>query len=207
MHLTTITTIALTMLVCGSSGQALRRVQRAVGVSGSAQGFGRGTTGGSGGRTVTPNNNAELVNYLTSKETLTIVLTKTFDFTGTEGRTTATGCAPWGTGAGCQLAINANNWCSSTAQKVQVNYDNAGTNPINMGSNKSVVGSGKNGVIKGKGLRMANGVQNVILQNFMITGLNPQYVWGGDAITLDGSDKIWIDHVTVSNRCPSISGS
>lgn len=24
--------------------------------------------------------------------------------------------------------------------------------------------------------------------------LNPQYVWGGDAITLDGTDKVWIDH-------------
>lgn len=24
--------------------------------------------------------------------------------------------------------------------------------------------------------------------------LNPEYVWGGDAITLDGSDRVWIDH-------------
>jgi pectin lyase len=158
MHLTAFTTVVLTMLVCGTSGQALRRVQLATGVSGSPQGFARGTSGGAGGQTVTPSNNAELVNYLTSKDTLTIVLTKTFDFTGTEGTTTATGCAPWGTGTGCQTAINANNWCPSNAPKLQVKYDNAGTNPINMGSNKSLVGSGKNGVIKGKGLRLANGV-------------------------------------------------
>lgn len=43
---------------------------------------------------------------------------------------------------------------------------------------------------------MANGVQNVIIQNIRITELNPQYVWGGDAITLAGTDLIWIDHVT-----------
>lgn len=28
-------------------------------------------------------------------------------------------------------------------------------------------------------------------------GLNPQYVWGGDIITLDGTDNVWIDH----NKC------
>jgi pectate lyase len=34
----------------------------------------------------------------------------------------------------------------------------------------------------------------VIIQNIHITELNPQYVWGGDAITLDGCDNVWIDH-------------
>jgi pectate lyase len=34
----------------------------------------------------------------------------------------------------------------------------------------------------------------VIIQNIHITELNPEYVWGGDAITLDGSDMVWIDH-------------
>lgn len=28
----------------------------------------------------------------------------------TEGTKTATGCAPWGTGSACQLAINQNDW-------------------------------------------------------------------------------------------------
>jgi pectate lyase len=31
----------------------------------------------------------------------------------------------------------------------------------------------------------------------MITNINPKYVWGGDAITVDDADMIWIDHVTV----------
>ena len=35
-------------------------------------------------------------------------------------------------------------------------------------------------------------------RNIAITDINSKYVWGGDAITLDGSDMVWIDHVTVS---------
>jgi pectate lyase len=31
-----------------------------------------------------------------------------------------------------------------------------------------------------------------------ITELNPQYIWGGDAISLDGTNNVWIDHVKVS---------
>jgi pectin lyase len=41
-------------------------------------------------------------------------------------------------------------------------------------------------------------VSNVIVQNIMITDLNPKLVWGGDAFTLSGTSRIWIDHVTVS---------
>ena len=67
-------------------------------------------------------------------------------------------------------------------------------------SDKTILGSGSDGVIKGKGLRMANGVSNIIIQNIHITELNPQYVWGGDAITLAGTDMIWIDHVKVRER-------
>jgi pectin lyase len=79
-----------------------------------------------------------------------------------------------------------------------VRYDKAGLNPIKVGSNKSIYGQGSTGVIIGKGLRITGGVKNVIIQNIHITNLNPQYVWGGDAITLDGSDLVWIDHVKTS---------
>jgi Pectate lyase len=45
---------------------------------------------------------------------------------------------------------------------------------------------------------------NIIIQNIMITNLNPQLVWGGDAITLSNTSNIWIDHVTVSQALLSI---
>lgn len=32
----------------------------------------------------------------------------------------------------------------------------------------------------------------MIIQNIHITDLNPQYIWGGDAITIAGSDQVWI---------------
>jgi pectin lyase len=35
-------------------------------------------------------------------------------------------------------------------------------------------------------------------RNIHITALNPQYIWGGDAITIAGSDLIWIDHCKIS---------
>lgn len=169
-------------------------------VSGSPEGFASGTTGGAAGKTVTPTSTDELVTYLEADEAYTIVLTKTFDFTGTEGTATETGCAPWGTAAGCQLAINANDWCGNYeagAGAVQVTYDVAGTSAISVNSDKTIIGVGSSGIIKGKGLKFSNDVSNIIVQNIEITDLNPQYVWGGDAITLNGCSKIWIDHVKV----------
>lgn len=63
-----------------------------------------------------------------------------------------------------------------------------------MNSHKTIIGVGSAGIIEGKGLRLANGVSNIIIQNIRITNLNPQYIWGGDALTLDGADMVWIDH-------------
>lgn len=90
----------------------------AQGVSGAAEGFAAGVTGGGvslytsrrrlefqliynqSAAAVTPTTNEELVSYLGDSSPRTIVLTKTFDFTGST--VSGSGCAPWGTGAGCQ---------------------------------------------------------------------------------------------------------
>ena len=69
-------------------------------VSGTAEGFAAGVTGGGSAAAVTPATNEELVSYLGDSNPRTIVLTKTFDFTGST--VSGSGCAPWGTGAGCQ---------------------------------------------------------------------------------------------------------
>jgi hypothetical protein len=69
-------------------------------VSGAAEGFAAGVTGGGSAAAVTPTTNEELVSYLGDSNPRTIVLTKTFDFTGST--VSGSGCAPWGTGAGCQ---------------------------------------------------------------------------------------------------------
>lgn len=181
-------------------GSALAQICAAQ-VTGSAEGFAAGVTGGGSVDPVYPSTTDELVSYLGDSSPRVIVLTKEFDFTGTEGTTTETGCAPWGTDSGCQTAINANNWCTnyqSNYPSVTVKYDNAATIGITVNSDKTLVGLGNKGIIRGKGLRIVGGVSNIIIQNIHITELNPQYVWGGDAITLDGADLIWIDHVTTS---------
>ncbi|KAI6800707.1 putative pectin lyase [Hortaea werneckii] len=173
----------------------------AVSVSGAAEGFAKGVTGGGNAAAVYPSTTDELVSYLEDDQQRVVVLQKTFDFRGTEGTTSATGCAPWGTGSGCQTAINQNGWCDNyqpDAPHVSVSYDNAATLGITVKSHKTIIGEGNSGAIVGKGLRIVSGASNIIIQNIAITDLNPQYVWGGDAITLNGADLVWIDHVTTA---------
>jgi pectin lyase len=169
-------------------------------VKGTPEGFGKGTTGGGNAACAIPSSVAQLKTWLTDSTARCIVLDREFNFKGTEGTTTATGCRPASNkcpGNGGQDAINNANWCTNGnagagATSIQVKYDTAGTSAINLGSNKSIIGVGNKGVIRGKGLRIANGAKNIIIQNIHITELNPQYIWGGDAITLDGADLVWI---------------
>ncbi|GES64695.1 pectin lyase A [Aspergillus terreus] len=185
----------------GAAAAALVSTAAAVSVSGSAEGFAKGVTGGGDATPVYPDSIDELVSYLGDSEPRVIVLSKTYDFSGSEGTATETGCAPWGTGSGCQVAINANDWCTnyqSSAPSVSVEYDKAGTLGITVASDKTLLGEGDKGVIKGKGLRIVSGAKNIIIQNIAITDINPKYVWGGDGITLNDADMVWIDHVTTA---------
>lgn len=173
-----------------------------------------GVTGGGSATPVYPSTTTELINYLKDSSARVIVLTKTFDFTGTEGTTTSSGCAPWGTASACQLAINKDDWCTNyepNAPKVSsITYDTAGVLGMTIGSNKSLIGQGSKGVIKGKGVRIVSGAKNIIIQNVRFTDINPEYVWGGDAITLDGGmypDLPSTDMELTTSSQPTSSGS
>ncbi|TVY18186.1 putative pectin lyase A [Lachnellula arida] len=178
----------------------------AVGVVGTAPGFAASTTGGGTATPQYPADITELTTWLTDSTARVIALNKEFNFIGSEGTATETGCRPASNTCpdnGGQDAINQADWCTNGnagtgATSIQVTYDKAGITPINVGSNKSLIGIGSTGVIRGKGLRIANGAKNVIIQNIHITELNPQYIWGGDAITVAGSDLVWVDHCKVS---------
>lgn len=172
---------------------------------GAAEGFALGVTGGGTATPVYPTTTDELISYLGDDVARVIILEGTYDFTGTEGTTTSTGCAPWGTASACQVAIDQNDWCENyepDAPSVSVTYDNAGVEGITVTSNKSLVGK-SGATIKGKGIRIVEAT-NVIVQNVAFTDINPKYVWGGDAVTLDDTDMIWIDHVTVSALLSSL---
>ncbi|KAG3081612.1 hypothetical protein PI125_g20116, partial [Phytophthora idaei] len=133
------------------------------------------------GKTVYPTSTTfELVNYLASSEPLVVVLNKTFDFRGTQGTTTETGCRPDYTRE-CMAKNNGYNsqdviiqggnmatigGCTGGTQ-VKVTYDNAALKRMTVTGNKTIRGIGKSGVIMGKGMTL-NG-HNIIVQNIHIT--------------------------------------
>ncbi|KAE8355637.1 pectin lyase fold/virulence factor [Aspergillus coremiiformis] len=168
----------------------------AAGVTGQAFGFGQATTGGGNAAPQTPSSLQELTNWITDNVPRVILIDREWNFIGTEGSTSRNCCSqptttqcPGGTSAGqawIQDTCDGGTWIPCT-------YDNAAQTPLRVGSNKSIVGVGNRGVLRGKGLNIS-GQTNIIIQNIHITDLNPQYVWGGDAITLDTTDNVWIDH-------------
>ncbi|GJC78672.1 putative pectin lyase C [Colletotrichum liriopes] len=162
-------------------------------VSGKAEGFAAGVTGGGSATAVTPKDINELKTYLTDNKPRVILLSKEYDFTESEGTESGTACASWGTGNACQRIIQDD--CGSSTKETGTWYKAART-PIDVGSNKTILGVGSKGVIKGKGLRMMG--SNVIIQNIEITDLNHKYVWGGDALSFAGADLVWVDHVTTT---------
>ncbi|KAF1780191.1 Pectin lyase fold [Phytophthora cactorum] len=182
---------------------------------GSPPGLAAGTTGGANGTVVYPKTNKELIAYLNASEPLVVVLTKTFDFRGTEGKTTEIGCRP----QSARECIAANNGFKSqdvilkngmnntggceNGTEATVTYDNAYRWRLNVTSHKTIRGIGRRGVIMGKGITLRG--DNIIVQNIHITELNRHLVWGGDALYMEGTvngtktmNNIWIDHVKVS---------
>ncbi|MDQ1041119.1 pectate lyase [Streptomyces sp. V3I8] len=76
---------------------------------------------------------------------------------------------------------------SSAATIVRVNGTIALTEMTKVASNKTIVGVGTAGKITGSGLNVAS-VNNVIIQNLSFSGSND------DAINVQYSTKVWIDH-------------
>ncbi|KAL4888164.1 putative pectin lyase F-2 [Aspergillus ambiguus] len=174
------------------------RAQRVVG---KPFGFAAGTTGGGAATPAAPSDITQLAKWLSDDTPRVILIDKEFDFTGSEGTCSDCSCCIPSSntcGSSGQNAIATDfGWCGNSPN-ITCTYDTAGTEGLEVASDKSIVGVGSAGVIRGKGLRMTGGVSNIIIQNIHITEINPEYIWGGDAISLDGTDKIWIDHVKVS---------
>ncbi|KAI8252592.1 putative pectin lyase F [Colletotrichum sp. SAR 10_77] len=169
-------------------------------VKGTAYGFAKGVTGGGSATAAAPKDITELATWLSDSTARVILIDKTFDFVGSEGTATETGC----TSTTCTLAnggqdyIGSNSCTGSGMVSASVSYDKAGATSLVVGSNKSIVGVGSKGVIQGKGLRLPATSKNVIIQNVHITNINPRDVWGGDALQLEGNDGVWVDHCKFS---------
>jgi pectate lyase len=165
-------------------------------VVGKAEGFAKGVTGGGKATPDHPQTIQELTKLLTDKQPRVIVLSKEFDYTTSEGTESGNVCASWGTGDKFQKIIQTD--CGGKPASRETWYKAART-PIDVASDKTILGVGDKAGIKGKGLRMRGGAKNIIIQNIHVTDLNPKYVWGGDAISFDGADQVWVDHVTVTH--------
>lgn len=179
------------------TGQDAKPSKRAVSsiVTGTPFGMASSVTGGGDATPVYPTTIDELKSYLTSSSPQNIVISGEFNFVGSEGTTTYEACEPYDCtiAEGGQGLLNTLGGCGSSTT-FTATLD-AASNGIQVASDKTLVGK-NSATLNGKGLLMS-GVSNIIIQNIEITNLNPQYVWGGDAITLDNTNQIWIDHVTV----------
>ncbi|POM61180.1 Pectin lyase-8 [Phytophthora palmivora] len=205
----------------GCIGTFMLAMRTAVAINtGTAPGLASGATGGGDTDPVYPTTIDELTSYLSDDETRVIILQQEFDYRGyrgSEGTTTEDGCRPLSN----QQCIAKNNGCKgqdvilqsggmsgtggcTDGISVEVTYDNAGPNPLEVYGNKTIRGVGTSGVIIGKGLWILG--SNVIVQNIHITNLNPHLIWGGDAIYIQGADggetaleNVWFDHVKISS--------
>ncbi|CAE7078844.1 unnamed protein product [Rhizoctonia solani] len=184
---------------------------------GTAFGYASGTTGGGSAAAAVPTSTSQLVSWLGDSTARTILLDKIFDFTDTEVCVKLASLVLWLTRTANRglyaPAILESVVIESTGifrtvgviittpvrlRQSTVTYKKAGVSAITVGSNKTLLGKGSAGGIKGKGLRVAGG-SNIIIQNIRIYELNPRFVWGGDAITIDGGSNIWIDHNYIQN--------
>ncbi|KAK4870036.1 hypothetical protein LT330_005760 [Penicillium expansum] len=187
-------TLALLFAVVAVADSPAKRAD-AISVTGSPPGFAYGVTGGGNAKPVYPTDVKQLIELLGSDDPQVIIIDRTYDFIGTEGTTKGTICKAYGSFEdGCQSTIDIGKGCDGKPSE-QYEWDTAGTQGIRVHSDKTIIGVGNKGVLLGKGLRMVD-ASNIIIQNIMITNLNPKLVWGGDAITLSSTSKIWIDHVT-----------
>ncbi|KAJ0103868.1 hypothetical protein J7T55_001238 [Diaporthe amygdali] len=167
-------------------------------VSGTPMGFASAVTGGGAADPVYPTTIDELKTYLTSDDPQVIVISGSFDFSGSEGTSSYDACDSYSCSPsdGGQALLNTLDGCGSTST-YSVSIDTAAYQGINVASDKTLVGK-DNATLNGKGLRFVD-ASNIIIQNIEITNLNPEYVWGGDALTFSGTQNVWIDHVTTSN--------
>lgn len=171
------------------------------------QGFARNTTGGAGGEVVTVDTREALAaalcssmqgNACTDDTPRIIRLAGTIDFTGSEGSATRPGCnyssCPAPLANERLVLLNPQDTHCDGKPVFDITYDAAGNNPLRVGSNKTLVGVGNDAVLRGKGLRISNGADNVIIRNITIEHINNGIIFVGDAISINDATRVWIDH-------------
>lgn len=111
-----------------------------------------------------------LKTWLSDSTPRVILIDREFNFKGSEGTTTGHACRSTercGGDNGGQDTIKET--CDPNEKSITATWDNAGRRGMKVASNKSLVGVGTKGVIRGKGLEISGGAQNIIIQNIHFT--------------------------------------
>ncbi len=178
--------------------------------AGQPEGFGKATTGGAGGQVVlitdpvagreqlkTALCDSYAGGVCTDTTSRIIQIATAIDYTGSEGSASDIGCytivcsAPYKSEA---LIVGSSGLPQCNGKETSmIAYDVAGTKPLQVGSNKTIIGLTPDAAIKGKGWRVIN-AHNVVIRNLTFSDINQGIVFGGDAISLENADRVWIDH-------------
>jgi len=143
-----------------------------------------GTTGGTGGQTVTVTTRAQLISYGTDNTPRILQIPEGTVIDLTNG-TFSTGTKTVG-------RYNGVYYCGEISNVITSNGG------VSLGSNKTVVGLGNGASLIGAGLAIS-GKSNVIVSNLTISDVNQGVVEAGDGITIDSSHHVWVDHCTFRN--------
>src|SRR5690242_8354887 len=120
---------------------------------------------------------------------------------GVSGFATVNGTTTGGSGGGTVTVTSLSALISavsgSTTQTVRVSGNFTCSDDVRVASNKTVLGVGANSGLTGCGLNM-KGVNNVIVQNMKIAKVEASH-GNGDAIHIESSTHLWIDHNDLSS--------
>jgi len=112
-----------------------------------------------------------------------------------DGRGTTTGGAGGSTVTVTSLSALETAAASSSTEIIKVSGLLTGSGEVTVTSNKSIIGVGSGSGLKGIGLKF-KGVHNDIVQNMNISAVTAAS-GDGDAIHIETSDHLWIDHNTL----------
>jgi pectate lyase len=120
---------------------------------------------------------------------------------GVSGFATVNGTTTGGSGGGTVTVTSLSALISaasaSTTQTVRVSGNFTCSDDVRVASNKTIVGVGASSGLTGCGLNLRD-VNNVIVQNMKIAKVEASH-GNGDAIHIDGSTHLWIDHNDLSS--------